>query len=95
MEIKFVELSEIEAKRTRARTTRYKFSEFIEELYKHPNQWAEFPQKVNNSTSAYRVQTMFKDIKVLITGGNNLPAGSPGKQEWTVYLCYVKDEETF
>jgi hypothetical protein len=94
MEIKFVTEDEIAEKR--GRKEKYPWSEFIEELYKHPNKWAEFPVKVVNSGSAYRVTTKYKDVEVQVTGGNNLTAEDPGKQLWTVYVRYTpRDEETF
>ena len=88
-------LDEINMLKVRQRQTRYNWSEFIEQLYKHPNKWAEFPQKVTNSASAYRVQATFKDIRVIVTRGNNLPSDNEKKVAWTVYMCYSTEEDTF
>lgn len=86
MKLKFVDDSVI---RGPGRTSRYPWTEFIEELYKHPNKWAEFPMTVNSSVTAYRVREQYADIEVAVSGGNNLPIDDPNKKEWTVYLRYV------
>jgi hypothetical protein len=95
MEIKFVTEEEIAQKR--GRKEKYPWAEFVEELYKYPNRWAEFPMRISNSASAYRVPQRFKDIEMRVSGGNNLANDHPDKLEWTVYLKYVVDveEETF
>jgi len=95
MEIKFVEDDVVDA--NRGKRSKYPWSEFIEELYKHPNRWAEFPIKINNSVTGYRVQETYKDITVRLADGNNLAAAHPNKQYWTVYLKYepIIEEELF
>jgi len=86
MELKFVEDEIVAANQGKNR--KYPWAEFIEELYKHPNRWAEFPMKINNSITGYRVQETYKDIIVKLADGNNLAAAHPDKQYWTVYLRY-------
>lgn len=86
MKLKFVDDSVV---RGTGRPNKYPWAEFIEELYKHPNRWAEFPIAVANSTSAYRVKEQYADIEVTVSGGNNLAADHPDKAAWTVYLRYV------
>lgn len=96
MELKFVEDEIVAANRGQNR--KYPWAEFIEELYKHPNRWAEFPMKINNSITGYRVQETYKDIVVKLADGNNLAAAHPDKQYWTVYLRYepsITVEELF
>lgn len=91
MKLKFVADEEI--KRTyRRKSAAIDFTPFIEELYKHPNKWAEYPDKINNSTQAYRIRKQFNDIEVIITGGNNLAAGNPDKKLWTLYIRYTPSE---
>lgn len=90
MKIKFVNIDDIP---NRGKRSEYNWSEFIEELYKYPNQWAEFPKKIANSTTAYRVKEAYNDIDVKIAGGNNLAKHHPNKQHWTVYLCYTPTKE--
>lgn len=94
MELKFVTEEEVAGER-RGRKTKYPWAEFIEELYKHPNRWAEFPQTISNSASAYRLTERYKDIKVKTTGGNNLAPEHPDKLEWRVFIKYVQEEEVF
>jgi hypothetical protein len=69
--------------------SKYPWAEFIEELYKHPNRWAEFPMLVAHSITAYNVSQRFADIEVSISGGNNFAIDNPNKKDWTVYLRYV------
>lgn len=95
MELKFVEDSIVAS--NRGKHAKYPWSEFIEELYKHPGKWAEFPMKINNSISAYRVQDQYKDIIVRVKDGNNLAASHEDKLYWTVYLRYEPEvvDDTF
>lgn len=77
------------------RPNKYPWAEFFEELYKYPNQWAEFPVKVANSASA-KMQTMkFKNIEVRVSGGNNLALEHPDKEHWTAFFRFVPEEDTF
>lgn len=94
MKLKFVSDEEIEAIRP-GMYSKINWASFIEELYKHPNQWAEFPEKINNAASAYNVKEKYKEIEVKITGGNALPLDHPDKRQWTVYLRYVPSDDTF
>lgn len=91
MELKFVKDSEI-SKIATGRKARYEWAEVIEELYKHPNKWAEVPFQVVNASSAYTVNKRFTDIEVMCTGGNALPEGHPEGRLWTVYLRYTPKE---
>lgn len=93
MELKFV--SDDLVGRSRGKNAKYPWTEFIEELYKHPNRWAEFPIKVSNSITGYRVQESYKDIVVKMTDGNNLAKSHPNKAYWTVYLKYEPSEDLF
>jgi hypothetical protein len=73
MELKFVEDNIVEMLTGRGRRGQnLPWSEFIEELYKHPERWAEFPHKVNSSATAYVHIEKFQNIEVRLTGGNNL-----------------------
>lgn len=94
MKIKFVTDEEVNAIRPGTYPS-IPWAPFIEELYKHPNQWAEFNEKVNQASSAYNVRNTYKDIEVRLTGGNALPINHPDKKPWTVYLRYVPSDETF
>jgi hypothetical protein len=87
MKIKFVEDTVVA--QGRGRKAQHDFAAFIEELYKFPNQWAEFPEKVSFASSAYRISEQFKDIEVVCQGGNALAKDNPNKKLWTVYLRYV------
>lgn len=98
MELKFVADEIVNANRGPNRV--YEWTEFIEELYKHPNKWAEFPVKIANSVTAYRVQETYKDVIVKVADGNNLKKSHPNKKYWTVYLRYepsdlILESETF
>jgi hypothetical protein len=93
MKLKFVSDKEIAMISLRGRDMSHKWTPFIEELYKHPNKWAEFPEKVNHSAQAYKVTQMFKDIEVKITGGNAHRVDHPDKKQWTVFVRYVPDNE--
>ena len=73
----------------RGRKNDHNFSEFIEELYKFPNRWAEFPEKINFATMGYRLTAQFKDIEVRCANGNNLKTTDPEKLKWTVYIRYT------
>lgn len=92
MKLKFVPDTEVQARDGR-RNHLNKFTEFIEELYKHPNQWAEYPELINNSTTMYRMKERFDNIEVALRGGNNLAVNHPDKKSWTVYIRYVPDSE--
>jgi hypothetical protein len=87
MKLKFV--SDDVVRSGGGRRSVYPWAEFIEELYKHPNRWAEFPMQVPHSAIAYRVREKYADIEVTITGGNNLSSDHPDKRYWTVYLAYT------
>lgn len=92
MKIKFVTDEVVEQLTTRGRRgLNLPWAEFIEELYKHPNRWAEFPHKVNASSSAYSQIDKFKDIEARVTGGNNLSKLHVDKKQWTVLLRYVPE----
>jgi hypothetical protein len=97
MKLKFVEDTVVA--QGRGRKAGHDFAAFIEELYKFPNQWAEFPEKVSFASSAYRISEQFTDIEVVCQGGNALAKSNPAKKNWTVYLRYVpsvpNDKEVF
>jgi len=93
MKLKFVSDKDIAMISVRGRDMSHKWTPFIEELYKHPNKWAEFPEKVNHSAQAYKVTQMFTDIEVKITGGNAHRVDHPDKKQWTVFVRYVPDNE--
>jgi hypothetical protein len=90
MKIKFVEDTVVS--QGRGRKAKHDFAGFIEELYKFPNQWAEFPEKVSFASLGYRVAEQFKDIEVVCQGGNALAKNNPDKKLWTVYIRYVPSE---
>jgi cytochrome c len=90
MKIKFVEDSIVQASDGR-RQSLEKFGQFIEELYKYPNQWAEYPEPINHSATIYRLKERFKDIEVALRGGNNFAIDHPEKKAWTAYIRYVPD----
>jgi hypothetical protein len=92
LKIKFVNEADIMG---RGRKSQYPFAEFIEELYKFPNQWAEFPEQVNFASQAYRVLEKYADIEVVCKGGNPLAKNHPDKKNWTVYIRYTPKDETF
>ena len=97
MKIKFVDDAVI-ANASRGRKSSYPWAEFIEELYKHPNKWAEFPIQIGTATTAYRIEEQYANIKVLCTGGNQLSNSHPDKKLWTVYLKFeppIVEEELF
>jgi hypothetical protein len=92
MELKFVEDSIVELLTTRGRRGQnLPWTEFIEELYKHPERWAEFPHKVNSSATAYVHIEKFQNIEVRLTGGNNLAKTHPDKKQWTVFMKFVPE----
>lgn len=94
MQLKFVSDEMVTELTSRGnRTKAIVWTEFIEELYKHPNRWAEFPHKVNASASAYAATTRFKNIEVRLSGGNNLAKTHPDKKQWTVFLRFVPEEK--
>ena len=94
MKLKFLTDSEIARVSLRGRDMSHNWAPFIEELYKHPNRWAEFPEKVNHSAQAYKVTQMYKDVEVKITGGNGHRVDHPDKKQWTVFVRYVPDNES-
>ena len=94
MKLKFLTDNEIARVSLRGRDMSHNWAPFIEELYKHPNRWAEFPEKVNHSAQAYKVTQMYKDIEVKITGGNGHRVDHPDKKQWTVFVRYVPDNES-
>jgi hypothetical protein len=87
MKIKWVEAAEVEAIRV-GKKPNHNLTPFIEELYANPMQWAEFPEKVNTHSWGYRQMSIYNEIEVVQTGGNNLPATHPNKKAWTVYMRY-------
>jgi hypothetical protein len=92
MEIKFVsdeKVKELEYIGTKKKTKIW--TDFMEELYKHPNRWAEFPVKVNSSASAYAQLKKFKDIEIKLMGGNNLAKNHPDKKQWTVFIRFTPE----
>ena len=91
MKLKFLTDKQVAEASLRARDMSHNWAPFIEELYKHPNRWAEFPEKVNHSAQAYRVTELYKDIEVKITGGNSHRVDHPDKKQWTVFVRYVQD----
>jgi hypothetical protein len=93
MKLKFVSDKELAQATLRSRDMSPDWASFVEELYKHPNRWAEFPEKVNHSAQAYRITGMYKDIEVKITGGNSHRLDHPDKKQWTVFVRYVPDRE--
>jgi hypothetical protein len=94
MKLKFITDNDLERLSLQGRRLSHNWVPFIEELYKHPNRWAEFPEKVNHSAQAYNVTQRYKDIEVKITGGNSHRIDHPDKKQWTVYVRYVPDKET-
>jgi hypothetical protein len=98
MKLKFV-ADETVAALGLGRASRSKYSEIIEELYKHPNRWIEYPEKIGSATNAVHIRKRFKDIEARVTGGNNLKIDHPDKKMWTLYLRYTPtttiEEETF
>jgi hypothetical protein len=92
MKLKFLTDKQVAEASLRARDMSHNWAPFIEELYKHPNRWAEFPEKVNHSAQAYRVTELYKDIQVKITGGNGHRVDHPDKKQWTVFVKYVPDD---
>jgi hypothetical protein len=94
MKLKFISDSDMARVAMRGRDMSHNWAPFIEELYKHPNRWAEFPEKVNHSAQAYKVTQMFVDIEVKITGGNSFRVDHPDKKQWTVFVRYVPDNES-
>jgi hypothetical protein len=92
MKLKFLTDTQVAQASLRARDMSHNWAPFIEELYKHPNRWAEFPEKVNHSAQAYRVTELYKDIQVKITGGNGHRVDHPDKKQWTVFVKYVPDD---
>lgn len=91
MKLRFVTDREIERVSLQGRQLSYNWVPFIEELYKHPHRWAEFPEKVNHSAQAYKVTQRYTDVEVKITGGNGHRLDHPDKKQWTVYVRYVPD----
>ena len=93
MELKFVEDKVVQSiTRGRTGTIAPIVTAFIEELYKHPNKWAEFPIQISHTSQMYRIQKRFKDIEVRGTGGNNKATNDPDKKDWTVYMRFVPSE---
>jgi hypothetical protein len=92
MKLKFVSDEEIKRLTPGVRLG-YDWATFIEELYKHPNQWAEFPERIKSANTGYAVRNNYKDIEVKVTGGNGLSINDPEKKLWTVYLRYTPGED--
>ena len=88
VKLKFVEDIVVKASDGR-RQTLEKFTEFIEELYKHPGKWAEYPEPINHSATLYRIKDRFTDIEVALRGGNNFAIEHPEKKAWTAYIRYM------
>lgn len=104
MKIKFLsdaEVEELTKDRRGQHRNMYNWSAIIEELYKHPNRWAEMDFKVPSATTRRFLLERFKDIEVRMSGGNNLASSHPDKKLWSVYIKYVpavdatEEEETF
>jgi hypothetical protein len=93
MKLKFVSDDEIARVSLRGRDMSHNWAPFIEELYKHPNKWAQFPEQVNHSAQAYRITEIYQDIEVKITGGNSHRIDHPDKKLWTVYVRYLPNNE--
>ena len=87
MKLKFVPEEEVTGS-TRGRKPMYPWAEFFEELYKFPNQWAEFPQTIKNATSAYSQAKKYKDVDVKCVG-------NPDTGEWTAYFKFIQEDEVF
>ncbi len=93
MQLKFIPDTIVEELTNRGRRgSNMPWAEFVEELYKHPNRWAEFPHKVNASASAYANTEKFTNIEVRVSGGNNLAKNHADKKQWTVFLRFVPEE---
>ena len=93
MKLKFVSDDEIARVSLRGREMSHNWAPFVEELYKHPNKWAQFPEQVNHSAQAYRITEIYQDIEVKITGGNSHRVDHPDKKLWTVFVRYVPNNE--
>lgn len=70
------------------RKRNHNITPFIEELYANPMKWAEFPEKVGTHSWGYRQMSIYNEIEVVQTGGNNLANNHPDKKAWTVYMRY-------
>lgn len=94
--LKFVDEQTVKQAATRGRNA-YDWTSIIEELYAHPNQWAEIDRKIGFSTVAYRIKEKYEGIEVMCTGGNNLSMSNPEKKLWTIYMRFVPkpEEELF
>jgi hypothetical protein len=91
MELKFVSDEALAGLTTGSRVKKIMWTGFMEELYKHPNKWAEFPIKVNSSASAYSAIARFAQVEAKLAGGNNLGKNHPDKKQWTVYVRFVPE----
>jgi hypothetical protein len=88
MKLKFVSEKEI-GQKGGGRKSVYPWAEFMEEIYKHPNDWAEFPMTVPHAAMAYKQKEKYADIEIILRHGNNLALDHKDKRWWTVYIRYV------
>lgn len=86
--MKFVDDAVVENLQSGSRRNN-KITEFIEELYQHPNRWAEYPEGIVSPSGMYRYARKYADIEIRIAGGNLLPKHHPEKRLWTAYLRFV------
>lgn len=80
MEIKFVDNP---SGGRRGRPSQYPWSEFFEELYKHPNKWGQFPNVFHNTSTPHSAVRRFKDVSLRL----NSDVDSEGN---TIYIAYFK-----
>jgi hypothetical protein len=66
----------------------YPWTEFFEELYKHPNKWAVFPIEIVSAGSAYVASRKYKDITVRVSKNKDT-------DKWTCYFKFTNNEEVF
>lgn len=86
--MKFVEDAVIERLQSGSRRNEQLVA-FIEELYQHPNRWAQYPEGIVSPSGMYRQARKYADIEVRIAGGNLLPKHHPDKILWTAYFRFV------
>lgn len=80
MEIKFVDNP---SGGRRGRPPVYPWSQFFEELYKHPGRWGQFPAEFNNSSTPHTAAKRYKDISVKV-------GAETDKDGNTVFIAYFK-----
>ena len=66
----------------------YPWAEFFEELYKHPNRWAQFPYRVKNASSGYVQAKKYNGIECRVT--RHVDSG-----EWNLFFRFNQEEEVF